>query len=779
MYLSLNWLKDFVRFKQTPEQVAEVLTLGGFEVDKIEYKGKDLENIIVGQIKTIVSHAEADKLVVCKVDVGRKELLNIVCGARNIKPGHKVPVALAGIKLPNGLKIERRRIRGVDSEGMLCAEDELGLGEDHAGILILDKEARIGQKLNKVLGLDDIVLDISVSPNRADGFSIIGLAAEFAALSGQKFIDKKVTLKESKLDIRKQISVHVQDSDLCPKYTARVVKNVKVRPSPMWMQSRLRVCGVKPINNIVDITNYVMLERGQPLHAFDLAKIGGQKVVVRKAGQAMKFVTLDKEERHLSAKDLMIADSKEPIAIAGVMGGVNSEITKATKDVVIESAIFKPLSIRQTRQRLGIVTEASTRFEKGIWWDLPEWASDRAAQLISEISSGEVAKGIIIVPAHKEVKPTIIKTDLNYISSLIGRKFTINEVKQNLESLHFKVAANKDELKITIPSWRQDVKIPADIAEEVGRMYGWNNLKPAPIYAELNPKVLPQDMEWENKIKAILSSAGMTEVLNYSFYSQDLISLFGLEVKKHYRLENPLNPKQAFLRTTLIPRLYDNLMKNYQLRSEVCIFEIGNVFNKSKEIMPTEIKKLAGIIFIKSSKNGNYQAMYQIKNIVATITRLMPAGSVTYKTEEDGKINVLINKNQIGQISWLLPGAQKLGRPAAWFEFDLPSLINSINIKNNFQPVVEYPEVVHDLTFITPKGVNYSEVVEAVKKINSLIVSFEGTGQPFEHSEKELCTTYQIVFQAPDRTLTSQVVDSLRREVIQLLSDKFNMKLKK
>jgi len=495
MHLSLNWLKEYVKFKQAPEKVAEIFTLGGFEVEKVVKWGQGLEQIVIGQIKTIISHAEANKLSVCKVDVGRKQPLTIVCGAKNVKPEHKVPVALIGTTLPNGMKIERRRIRGIDSEGMLCAEDELKLGEDHSGILILDKSLKIGQKLGKATGLEDIVLDLSLTPNRPDTYSVIGLARELAALSDQKFIQKKVTVPESKkLNVKKLLSVRVQDNNLCPKYTVRVVKNVKVKSSPQWLQARLIVAGIKPINNIVDITNYVMLEYGQPLHAFDYTKVQGKNIIVRKAGSDKSFITLDGIERQLTPDMLMIADSKQPIAIAGVMGGDNSEISKQTKDIVIESAVFKPISVRKTRQRLGLVTEASTRFEKGIAWELPELALDRAAQMMAEIAGGEVAKGMIVASQQKAEKSKSLKVRLSYINRIIGRKFTLVEVKKVLERLYFTVKeAGKDELRVTVPSFRQDVSIPADITEEVGRMYGWNNYTSAPIYAELKPiKLSPE-----------------------------------------------------------------------------------------------------------------------------------------------------------------------------------------------------------------------------------------------------------------------------------------------
>jgi len=784
MYLSFNWLKEFVKLKQSPEQVAEVLTHAGFEVEKIDYWGKGLENVLVGQIKTIVSHAEADKLSVCKVDVGRAKLMNIVCAAKNIKPGQKVPVALIDAVLPSGIRIERRRIRGIDSEGMLCAEDELGLGDDHRGILILDKDLKVGKKFGQAIGLEDIVLDITVSPNRADGFSVLGLAREFAALSGQKLVHKKVEVKESKKhSIKKLLSVRIADYDLCPKYTARVVSNVKVKQSPEWLKSRLLVAGIKPINNIVDISNYVMLEMGQPLHTFDMAKVKGRKIVVRKAGKDKKFVTLDREERKLASDMLVIADSKEPIAVAGVIGGKNSEISRETKDVVIESAIFKPISIRKTRQKLGLITEASTRFEKGIWWDLPEAAADRAAQLMQELASGEVAKGIIIASKVKTYKPTTIKVSLDYTNKLIGRNFTETEVIKNLEKLNFTVAkAGKDEIKVTVPSWRQDVKIPADVVEEIGRMYGWNNLKSAPIYAELKPVSLTPEQQVQKKIKDILVACGMTEVLNYSFYGKSLIDQFGLDIKKHYKVENPLNPEQEYLRTSLVPRLFENLMKNYQGKSKVDLFEVGTVFNKTAQGMPEEKTMLAGIVYQKGDSGFRGEKGKSV--IISALCRGLNINdsSVIYSPIEGElkpEVGININGVIVGEMGHVQINIQKLKGLPFWFEIDLLKLISVAEKKREYKPLADYPSVERDMSFVVlAEEVSYQDIARLIKNIDPLIVAVQPL-RLHKISDHKRSATFRIIYQAPGRTLKSEEVEEIEKRIIREMFNKFKAELKK
>lgn len=784
MNLSLNWLKEFVTYKQSPEQVAEIFTLGGFEVEQTIEHGSGFDKVVVGQIKTIVSHAEADKLSVCKVDIGRKQLLSIVCGARNIKPGQHVPVALVGAVLPSGLKIERRRLRGVDSEGMLCAEDELELGEDHTGIMILDKSMRVGAKFSQAIKLDDTVLDISVAPNRADGFSALGLAREFAALSGQKLTQKKVTVsKSAKFDVKKLLSVSVRDYDLCPKYVARVVRNVRVGPSPMWLQSRLRVCGVKPINCIVDITNYVMLEYGQPLHAFDLANVGGKRVIVRKAGKDTQFETLDGEQRKLPSDALVIADAQKPIAIAGVMGGKNSEITKQTKDVVIESAIFKPISIRKTRQKLGVVTEASTRFEKGIWWDLPEQAADRAAQLMHELAKGEVAKGTIIASKENIKKPTIISLEVDFISKLVGKTFTEADITKKLTQLYFHIAKKKKGvLAVTVPSWRQDVTIPADLVEEVGRMFGWNKLKSSPVYGALQPVSLSPEKYWERIIKDTLVSLGMHEMLNYSFYGERLIEQFGLKVKDHYKVTNPLNPDQQYLRVTLLLQLYENILKNSQERDSVSVFEVGNVFIRSGSTIPQEKMRVAGMLYQRKGLGNEASLLSQMKaklgvlfrklNIDSTAVQFEPAGSGS----SSGSIS--INGKAVGCYGLLVKGNYKLDQAPAWFGFTILKLIQYAVPMRQYKAVGMYPAVERDNTFRTPVDISYHDLVETIRSIDMLIISVHGLDL-FNEKGGVPSATIRVTYQSPERTLTSEEVDEIEQKVIKILKEKFNMELKK
>ncbi len=781
MHLSLNWLQQYVEVKEKPDKVAEIFTLTGFEVEQVIPLGKELEDIIVGQVQAIDSHPNADKLTVCSVDIGTSRRLSIVCGAKNIKPGHKVPVARVGVTLPNGLKIEKRDIRGAASEGMLCAEDELELGRDHSGIMVLPAEAAPGQPLPQALKINDTVLDISVSPNRPDGFSILGLAREYAALTGRNITYPKVSVKQSSMfTADKEVSIQVADPELCPHYTARVVKSVDVRQSPLWLQGVLRAAGLKPINNIVDVANYVMLEYGQPLHAFDLDRVNNRKVVVRRAGNDKHLITLDDEARQLQPDMLVIADDKQPIAVAGVIGGKNSEILTSTNDVLIESALFKPVSIRKTRQSMGIVTEASTRFEKGLWPGLAEQAADRAAQLMAELADGQVAKGVITVAKQKKTKPTIIFTTAEYISGLIGHAFTAGQIKKYLEKLYFKISSSGKQLRVVVPAFRPDVTIPADLVEEVGRIHGWNKIKPEPIIGAIRPPHIPEHIYWTRKIKRILMACGMTEVLNYSFYSEALRSY--MPDACHYEIENPINPEQKYLRVSLLPQLFMRNKEQYQEREVIKIYEVGNVYY-NKQSMPDEQLLVAGTVYDKT--RSRFQCFQEVKSIIQKLVQQLQITiqDAQYIKGDNNRFVISVNNNEIG-ICGIIPEdntqSGKTGNPKAFFQLNMQILLSFANERRVYTRLSRYPVALQDLTFFTPSDASYEKIVKIVKDLDTKIISdFRAIGQLYKKpSEKEHSATFRLTLQSPDHTLTSDEIEAVRHKVISALEKKFNMKLK-
>lgn len=782
MNVSLKWLKEYVPFKHTAAKAAEVLTFGGFEVESIQEPGKALEGLVVGQIKTIVDHAEADRLCVCTVDIGKKAKQQIVCGAKNIKPGDKVPVALPGTTLPGGLTIEQRKIRGIDSAGMLCAEDELGLGDDHGGILILDAKARIGQPVATALGLNDTVLDVTVSPQRADAQSMIGLAREYAALSNQKFREPNVSVTESKHPISAYLKVRVEDFTLCPKYTARVIRGVTIGPSPAWLQARLRAAGHTPINNIVDITNVVLLEYGQPLHAFDAKKIQGDRIMVKKAGRKQSFVTLDHETREITSDMLMIWDAKQPVAIAGVMGGEHSAISEQTTDIILESAIFRPLSIRKTRQKLGIVTDASLKFERGIWWGLPEQALDRAAQLIHEIAGGSVAAGHIVATKPKSThRPTTLTVSTRAMTDLIGAKLSTTTIIQYLSRLSFGIEKlDTDRLRVTVPDWRTDIHVMADIVEEIGRLYGWNKLKPRPLAADIAPTELLTSFQWERMVRRALAACGMTETMNYSFYGENLFAQFGWKPENHYRIENPMNKEQEYLRISLVPGLYVTVLKLYQQQPQLSLFEVGRVFYRTRKAEPDEHRMVAGIIYDRQSKRGDQRPIRQLQGVIRALVRQLgvtfEALTFTVNSDDAQVVDIEVHGRVVGWYGWLIQHEEKLGQSPVWFEIDIDKLVSGARLVRRFTPIPEHPAVVRDMTFHMPVRVSYFEIRDAIERVSDLIAEVAARDlYPLDDDMRK--ATIRITYRAGDRTLHAHEVNVIEKKILTMMIHKFNASL--
>ncbi len=770
MKLSYTWLKQYIKVKQTPEQLAETLTLAGMEVESIERVGIGLEKIVVGQIKTMVDHEEADRLIVCKIDVGKGKMLTVVCGAFNIKAGDKVPVALVGTMLPNGMKIEQRRIRGVDSQGMLCAEDELGLGNDHAGIMILDPTMKVGQKLGVALHMPDIVFDVALPPNRADWFSVLGVSRELSALTNQKLQVERYEMTESKkFHARKAITVRVNERLLCPTYVARVVRNVKVRHSPAWLKARLIAVGIRPINTIVDVTNYVMLELGQPLHAFDLAKIEGKKILIRRARSKERITLLNGSDQTLDSSMLIIADAKKPLAVAGVMGGRAAEVTAKTRDVVLESAIFKPLTIRKTRQKLGIVTEASTRFEKGIWQSLPQQAADRAAALLAKLGRGEVAKGLISIESKKPSPPKQLRASVGSMNALLGTRWTSKQFGAAFTALRFHMKeAGEDVMNVQPPVWRSDIQTEEDLAEEAGRIYGWNNLTPKILHGNLKPQPLAHEKQSERHIKDALVACGLVETLHYSFYGMSLANQFGLDSSKHYRVQNPLNPSQQLLRTTLLPHLLENVLKNYQEQDSMQLFEIGHVYLPASGMLPDERAKIGLMAYHKK-----HNALKILKNALNQFFSFVhiPLESVRYAVSQKnpGAGDIFIAKlrssnERVGTFHEVFAGQEKLGSTPAYAELDLPSLIRHM-LTPKYKPLPQYPSVTRDLSIIIGPDQEYHVLSDRLRSFHEFLVVVHPVDLfPLKDGRRSI--TLRLEFRSAARTLTSGEVDLLLARLI-------------
>jgi phenylalanyl-tRNA synthetase beta chain len=484
MKVSQNWLKKYVDFKLTPEQFTEKLSMLGLEVEGCEDLAKTYENFVVGEVLERAKHPNADRLSVCKVNIGNA-VQEVVCGAPNVAAGQKVVVALLGAVIPHNqhdpegkpFVIVKAKIRGVESNGMICSELELGLGKDASGILILDAMAKAGTSLAEYLNKTDIIYEIGITPNRADCLSHIGVAREISLLANKKLKVPKIVLKESTTPASKVAKIEILDNEKCPRYSARVLRNIKIGPSPKWLQDLLTSVGVRPINNVVDVTNYVLMETGHPLHAFDYDTLAGHTIVVKTAQDGEKFVTLDEKERTLTSETLMICDADKSIAIAGVMGGANTEISNATTNILIEAAYFHPGNIRRTSKHLGLSTEASYRFERGTDINMTVLAANRAAQMIQEMAGGELLEGVLDVYPKKRM-PLIIKARISRINSLIGISLKKAQIISLLKKIDFAVkSSSKDEIHVTIPSFRNDILEEIDIIEEVARVYGYNNIE--------------------------------------------------------------------------------------------------------------------------------------------------------------------------------------------------------------------------------------------------------------------------------------------------------------
>lgn len=764
MLLPLDWLKDYIKLNLSPEKLAELLMFKSFEVEGILSGDVKLPNVVVVEILKIRKHPNADKLSLVEASDGKREY-EVVCGAPNIKEGQKVALAKIGAELPNGLKIEKRKVRGEVSEGMICAEDELGVGEDHTGILVLSERTKLGERVDKYLSRSGgSVLDLSITPDRNDCFSILGLAREVSALTGNTIKFPKIDVKESNTSASKEVRVEIQNKNLCPQYFARVIKNIKVGESPNWLKEKLEAMGTRSINNIVDITNFVLFEFGQPLHAFDADKINGKKLIIRNAKKGEKILALDEQIYELEKEMLVIADEKNPIAIAGIMGGADTSVGRNTKNIILESAIFNPKSIRLTSKKLGLRSESSMRFERGFDPVLTEQAINRAASLIQELAGGEILKGTVGT-RHRLVQQKTIKLELNYLNKLIGVEIKPQEVKKILSSLGFEV---RDNWNVVVPSWRQNINHAADLIEEVARVYGYENLPDKFLSGELVPPKEDEKMIWENKIKGIMQNVGFDEVYNYSFYGEKQIKLMGLEELKHIEIENPINPDQKYLRTTLLPRLLGIASRNARNFNEVKIFEVGRVFIPSfGKDLPEENLHLAAVIISKADSVNLYR---EISGIVSYLLDKM--NLLKRKSDWILKLNLLSAKEKN---EW------KIKDNAAYFEIDLEKMILETGENKKFEALPFYPSVSRDLSIVVPQNVLWKDVDDIVQKVGGELLKnveffdlYKGKG--IEGDRKSFA--FHLEFSSPERTLESDEADEVMGEVVRALEKKLKANLR-
>lgn len=798
MLISWKWLKDYIEIEMPPEELAEKLTMAGIPVATVTKLDEGIEKVVTGKLTEVSLHPNADKLFLCRVDVG-SETLQIVTGAANLGQGDVVPVALVGAKLPNGMEIKPSKLRGVDSYGMLCSADELNMEaktlspEQREGIFILPKGTPVGLDAVQVLGLDDIVFELELTANRADCFSVIGIAREIAALTGKQVRMPLLSLQEKGDNVNRCAAVQIEAPDLCPRFTARVIQNVKIGPSPAWMQQRLRAAGMRPISNIVDITNYVMLEMGQPLHAYDYHLVGKQTLIARRAIRGEKVTTLDGNKRALSEEMLVIADAVQPVGVAGVMGGLATEVSNSTKTVMLEAAVFDGVGIRRTAKALGLRTEASHRFEKGVDINAVVRAIDRAAKLMEDLADGEVCKGVIDQYA-KITLPTQIYLDPARLNRFLGTEIAPKKIADILSRLEFTVDG-KELLKVTVPTWRQDVTCDADLFEEVARIYGYNNIADTLPKGRSMPGGEGIEEGIQGMIKESLAASGMYETITFSFSHPKYFDMLRIpgesQLRKTIPLLNPITDDFPILRTTLMANVLEAVAYNANRKVEdVKIFEIGATFSPRSlplDELPAEPQMLVGAITGKRNPASWNQGremidFFDLKGIVETLLDDLGITGYRFAPVENTSLHpgktaaILAGDTTIGVMGEVHPLVQEafgLSKTVYLFELSVEALTENMKLVPQYQQLPKYPAINRDLALLMDAAIPADRVVSLIGEIGGSLLKevtiFDVyTGEQVPAGKKSMAIT--LVYQALDRTLTDKEIEEVQKCILEALS---------
>ncbi len=801
MLLSLKWLQEFVPFTGSAEELGARLTMLGLELEEIVRPFDDIANIRIGHVVTCQKHPEADKLSACTVDVGLDEPLSIVCGAPNVRQGQKVPVAMVGSTLPGGLVIKKAKLRGVPSFGMICSERELGLSDDHGGIMVLPEDAPIGGIFVEYFNMDTEVLDISITPNRADCTSVLGLAREVAMAYNLPLTVPKVALNESGADCSSEIDIQIKDSELCPLYQGRILENVRIAPSPAHVRYRLIASGIRPISNVVDVTNYILLECGQPLHAFDKDKIQGACIKVECAAEGEKLVTLDGQERTLLAQDLTIRDAQGAVALAGVMGGLHSEIDETSQAVFLESAVFKPASVRKTARRLGLHSEASYRFERGVDQLGNSYAMDRAAYLMQEYCGATVRKGV----CKAEPKPF-------NAAQMVFRLVKANDllgltIEQGLNAAFCEKVlvglgcvldmSNKDAWQVTAPSWRHDMEREADLIEEVGRVYGLDNIEPVlPVVRhqlQNAGKHISVFDFWE-RIKNWGCGLGLNEAVNYSFVGHKDLDFLNLPKDNRVSIANPLSTEQDVLRTALAPGLLMSLRNNLaQGATGLRLFELAHIFTSdaSSETTVKEAGRL-GLLLHGLRFDGTWPQVEAVvdysdmKGLVENLFTSLHLGKATYALYEGHAylapaVAVYLGEIQVGTLGSVRRdiAEQFHAKKDVWLaELDLQLLQELVEkARIAFCELPHFPPVRRDITVMTDGTVSIDAIKACVAKLKISLLENLQVIDVFEPNDNERNITLRFTLRHDKRTLKDSEADKEREKIAKALVEQLNVRI--
>ncbi len=790
MLVSLKWLKDYVDIDASPEELAQMLTMSGLEVEEIKTIEPKFSGVVVARILSVKQHPGADKLSICEVSDGT-QTYQIVCGAPNVKEVDTAPLAKVGAVIPGGYTIKSTLLRGEKSDGMLCSEEELEIGDDASGIMQLPGDLRPGMPLEEALNIGDTVLDISVTPNRSDCLSMIGVAREVAALTGKKIRLPRVRIKESPEDITSLSSVTIVDDDLCPRYTARMIKDVKIADSPVWLKTRLEAAGLRAINNVVDVTNFVMLEAGQPLHAFDFRFLEEGRIVVRGSEKNEVFVSLDGKSHTLPEGTTLICDGKKPVAIGGIMGGLNSEVKDDTNVIFLESAYFSPSAIRRAARRLGMPTDAAFRFERGIDPEGVLRSLDRAAQLIAELAGGNVCKNYLDEYPRKIKRTEKILLRLERLRSVAGTDIEAKEALRILKSIGMKVAASgRGKYLVEPPSARVDIEREIDLIEEIVRLYGYDRVPSSLPLASASEMSAISRLGLEEKIRQTLTGCGYSEIINYSFTSPASVDhlLLGHDDKRRnfVVIKNPLTEEQSVMRTTLAYGLLETLKKNINNSSfNLKIFEIGRSFFYTKTgELPHEKNIVAGLLTGKISDDlwGGNKAVdfYDLKGALENVFYDLKVESCRYEAKmtepflHPGRsCRVVCRGVELGYLGEVHPDVLKqmdIKNMAYIFEINLDLLNELIGGKIVYREISKFPAVVRDVAFVVRADMEAAEMLEIINGqvedlLENVVIFDKYEGKGLEAGTKSLGLRFS--YRAPDRTLTDAEISSVHEKIVQ------------
>ncbi len=805
MKFTLSWLNEIVSTENlSPQQIADKLTMLGLEVDAVEDLYTGLDTIITARIKAVRKHPNADKLTLCDVDTGDEEI-QVVCGAPNAREGLITALARPGVKLPDGMKIKKAKVRGEVSLGMLCSSRELSLSEEHKGIMELDGDIEIGQTLASALGLRDTMIEVDLTPNRPDCASVLGIAREVAGFTNNPMkppVSDFTELQAKSIDYQ----VLIEAPDLCPRYTARKIVNVTIGDSPWWIQRQLLAVGMRPINNIVDITNYVMLEMGQPLHAFDYQKLKGQKIIVRRpTSSETHFTTLDDTKRTLDKDMLMICDDVAPVAVAGIMGGLDSEVTEATTEILLESACFDPVSIRRTARTLNLHSEAAYRFERGVDPDLADKALERAIQLIVKYCNATAENdGIDVYPGRKDL--LVLDLRVGKVNTLLGIKLTADEVATYLRSIEFEVRESTPQvLEVTVPSFRVDIEREVDLVEEIARLVGYNEIPTTlPNIAMSYPK-RDGSRTLRAQLASVLTAKGFFEAINYSFVAEKHLDFCNLATEDSRRnvtrLLNPLTEEQAVMRSMLLPGLLENICHNINFQnSDIRLFEIGKVFQaKESDQLPEEREQLCVVIcgdrhpgadplYFSSKQSDIFDIKGAAESIISTLRLLDDGKPPVFSENKEGAppycdsaigASILAGGVEIGRIGAVHAdtlAAMGIKQNVFFLEMELDKVLELTRKEKSFVKLSKFPSVKRDIALVVPENVSAGDLLQAIndkkqKYVESVDIFDVYRGKPIEDGLKSVALA--VTYRSATKTLDDQTVDKMHQKIVDALMSEY------